>query len=137
VFEASAYSSSSVAESLADLSKRTWVAEQGGELLGYAHVGPTKLPHPDARPDHGELYQLYLRRSAQGLKLGGRLLTLALDHLEAAFTGPLWIGVWSGNHRAQAIYRARGFEPVGEYGFPVGAWIDAEIIMRRERSGTR
>lgn len=131
VFEADAYGRDHVAGELADDARRTWVAASDGELLGYVHVGPTKLPHPEAAPHHGELYQLYVRREAQGMKLGGRLLALALDHLTAQLPGPIWLGVWSGNLRAQAIYAACGFSKVGEYQFPVGAWRDHEFIFRR------
>lgn len=130
-FEAANYSSKRVAAELADPEKMSWVAESNGRLLGYAHVGPTKLPHPDARPDDGELYQLYVRNEAQGLKLGARLLAVALDYLAETRPGPAWLGVWSGNLRAQAIYAATGFEKVGEYDFPVGDWLDREFIYRR------
>ena len=40
--------------------------------------------------------------------------------------GPLWIGVWSGNDKAQRLYAAYGFEKAGEYDYPVGAWRDRE-----------
>lgn len=131
VFEAEAYGRDKVRDELADPGRTTWVAHADGDLLGYVHVGPTKLPHREAEPHHGELYQLYVRRPAQGMKLGGRLLALALDHLTATRPGPIWLGVWSGNHRAQAIYAAFGFVKVGEYQFPVGAWRDDELIFRR------
>jgi RimJ/RimL family protein N-acetyltransferase len=45
--------------------------------------------------------------------------------------GPVWLGVWSGNDRAQAVYARRGFRKVGEYGFPVGDWTDHEYILRK------
>jgi len=131
VFVAEAYSREKVASELNDSDHATWLAETGGDLIGYAHVGPTKLPHPEADARHGELYQLYLRGPAQGLKLGGKLLTLALDHLASTRPGPAWLGVWSGNERAQAFYAGRGFEKVGAYQFPVGAWLDEEFIMRK------
>lgn len=131
MFEEAAYSIDKVASELADPGKMCWVAESAGLLLGYAHVGPTKLPHPEARAGDGELNQLYVRNEAQGLKLGSRLLSLALDHLAATRPGPIWLGVWSGNLRAQAIYAAQGFIKVGEYDFPVGRWTDREFIFRR------
>jgi ribosomal protein S18 acetylase RimI-like enzyme len=131
VFEASAYGEDNVARELADPEHRTWIGERDGALLAYAHVGPCKLPHPDVRAGEGELYQLYVRGAAQGEGLGGRLLQMALDHLEANRPGAIWLGVWSGNHRAQDIYRAKGFEQVGTYEFPVGAWRDQELIFRR------
>lgn len=130
-FEAARYGLERIVAELADREKMTWVAEAGGCLLGYAHVGPTKLPHADAQPEDGELYQLYVRNEVQGLGLGGRLLLTALNHLAETRPGPVWLGVWSGNLRAQAIYAALGFEKVGEYDFPVGEWTDREFIFRR------
>lgn len=132
VFEEETYGEAAIIAELADTQRTTWVVSDGELLLGYAHVGPTKLPHPEARPEHGELYQLYLLRRAQGLKLGGQLLTLALNHLSATRPGPQWLGVWSQNLRAQALYVARGFEKVGEYEFPVGTWRDRDFIFRRD-----
>ncbi len=131
IFEASSYGVDAVAAELADPRRATWVAESEGELLGYAHVGPCKLPHPDVTATAGELYQLYVRRASHGLGLGRSLLTTALDHLATAHPGTVWIGVWSGNVKAQAVYAARGFTKAGEYDFPVGSWMDHEFILRR------
>lgn len=47
------------------------------------------------------------------------------------------MGVWSGNHKAQRFYRAYGFDKVGEYGFPVGAWTDHEFIFRRDAAAAQ
>ena len=107
------------------------MAEREGELLAFANAGPNTLPHPDARPTQMELRRLYVSRAAQGLGLGTRLLTLSLDWMEAHTDGPLWIGVWSGNLKAQKLYAAHGFEKVGEYQYPVGRWLDDEFILRR------
>lgn len=133
LFEAASYSPAKVTEELNDPDHRSWIVERDGRLLGYAHVGPCKLPHPDVNPGAAELYQLYVRDEAQGLGLGRRLLDVAMEYLDRARPGPIWLGVWSGNHRAQAIYTARGFAKVGEYRFPVGTnWTDEEYIFRRD-----
>jgi ribosomal protein S18 acetylase RimI-like enzyme len=131
-FEQACYSAEVVAAELADPTLTTWVAEAAdGRLLGYAKVGPAKLPHADATKDSGELYQLYVRGDAQGTGLGRKLLDTALDHLEAQRPGPTWLGVWEGNVRAQAVYAARGFAQVGSYSFMVGDWEDRDLIFRR------
>lgn len=130
-FEADSYSEASVAAEIANPTKKNWVAEDDGRLIAYAQVGPCKLPHPQASPDHGELYQLYVLREAQGLKLGKKLLELSIDYLVATRPGPIWLGVWSGNEKAQAVYYAMGFEKVGDYRFKVGSWYDEEYIFRR------
>ena len=108
-----------------------WVAERDGELLAFANTGPNTLPHPDARPSHAELRRLYVAKRAQGLGLGTKLLAIALEWMEANSDGPLWIGVWSGNLKAQKLYAAWGFEKAGEYQYPVGRWLDDEFILRR------
>ncbi|WP_088185412.1 GNAT family N-acetyltransferase [Sphingobium sp. Z007] len=132
LFEADSYGVATVARELADPSHATWVAQAAdGRLLAYAHVGPCKLPHPDASADQGELYQLYALRAAQGMGVGRALMDVALDWLAVNRPGPVWLGVWSGNARAQAVYAKRGFVKVGDYGFPVGAWTDREYIFRR------
>lgn len=131
IFEAGSYSLPSIAAELADAGRRNWVAEADGRLLGYAQVGPCKLPHPEAGEEQGELYQLYVLREAQGMKLGKALLDAALGHLAETRPGPVWLGVWSGNDKAQAVYAARGFEKVGEYRFKVGSWYDEEYILRK------
>ncbi|HZU64103.1 MAG TPA: GNAT family N-acetyltransferase [Novosphingobium sp.] len=131
LFEAASYGEGPVAAEIADPAHRTWVMEEeGGALVAYAHVGPAKLPHAEVAPGDGELYQLYLLRRVQGRGLGKVLLDHALDHLAAA-GAPVWLGVWSGNLKAQHVYAGRGFAVVGGYQFPVGAWRDDELIMRR------
>ena len=132
-FERDSYDIDVIADELADGRKACWVADGGGRLLGYAQVGYCKLPHPDARPEHGELYQLYVLREAQGLRLGGRLLAVALEYLAENRPGPVWLGVWSGNVKAQQVYSAKGFVKVGDYRYRVGRdWYDDEYIFRRD-----
>jgi len=130
LFEVETYGVQRVATELADQAHRSWVVEGDGKLIAYAHVGPCKLPHPEVKAGDMELYQLYLRRSAQGLGLGKRLLDHALGFLDGLGEA-VWLGVWSGNDRAQALYRTRGFVAVGKYKFCVGEWRDDELILRR------
>lgn len=126
------FSPEPTATKLAEPGAAWWVAEGESGLLAFANAGPNTLPHPDARPDHAELRRLYVSRDAQGLGLGTRLLSLSLDWMEANTEGPLWIGVWSGNLKAQKLYTAHGFHKAGEYQYPVGAWLDDEFILRRD-----
>ncbi len=131
-FEVDAYGQATVERELADPAHWTWVAQDDeGALLAYAHAGPCKLPHEDVRAGDLELYQLYLRRSAQGAGLGKRLLDLVLDWMEQQGAQALWLGVWQGNDRARHVYSGRGFVVAGEYRFAVGDWFDDEFIMRK------
>lgn len=130
-FVAAAFSPAATRARLADPAQGWWVAESCGRLLAYANTGPNSLPHPDAQPGETELKRLYVAREAQGTGLGTALLAIALDWMTAQGAGAQWIGVWNGNLKAQKLYAAHGFEKVGEYLFPVGAWNDEEFILRR------
>jgi diamine N-acetyltransferase len=109
------------------------VAWEGDTPVGYVQACPVGLPHTEADPSsQGELKRLYVTASQHGRGLGRELLARSLAYLTGRYGGaPQWIGVWSENHKAQAIYRAQGFEKVGEYGFNVGAATDREFILRR------
>jgi len=104
-----------------------------GRALAYLQCGPVGLPHDEADPKgHGELKRIYVHSSAQGRGLGKRLLTVAMDWMQEVYgDAPQWIGVWSENHKAQALYAAYGFERVGGYKFAVGKTLDDEFILRR------
>ncbi|MFN4288673.1 MAG: GNAT family N-acetyltransferase [Brevundimonas sp.] len=120
-----------IREQLAVPHQQWWVAEHDGQVAAFAQAGPNSLPHPEARPDHMELKRLYVARDHQGSGHGRALLETALAWMEPRSAGPLWIGVWSGNLRAQRLYGHYGFEKAGDYQYAVGRWLDDEFILRR------
>jgi len=129
-FLAETYAPDAFAQRLADPAEALWLAESGGRALGYCHAGRCGLPHPEVTPACGEIKRLYVRKEAQNLKIGARLIDEALRWLEAPGRR-LWIGVWSQNHGAQRFYARQGFGKVGEYLFPVGNTRDHEFILSR------
>jgi diamine N-acetyltransferase len=130
-FTAASYAPSVFAGKLADPAQATWIVERGDEALAYANAGPCTLPHPEVAAGELELSRLYVRRAAQGAGVGRRLLDTALAWMAAQHAGAQWIGVWSGNLKAQRLYAGYGFRKAGEYEFPVGRWRDREFILRR------
>lgn len=126
------YAPASFARLIDDPAYGVWVAEPPGRgLVGYSTGGPSKLPHPDRKPDDRELHYLYVERAAFGTGLGVQLMDTAMAWLDPTGDQPIWLGVWSGNERAQRFYARYGFEKVGEYDYPVGQWLDREFILRR------
>ena len=75
-----------------------------------------KSRHRDSRPRSSESAEGQPRR------------TTASDE---RFDGPVWIGVWSENHKARRFYGRYGFEKCGEYDFAVGETRDHEFILMR------
>jgi ribosomal protein S18 acetylase RimI-like enzyme len=131
-FLRASYAPERVAAWIADPAETVWVAEDaGGVLVAYAEVGPNTLPHPEAKPGEGELKRIYVRRSAQGTGLGRALLELSLQRLDPRGEARIWLGVWSGNLKAQRLYARYGFAKAGEYEFRVGRTRDREFILRR------
>ncbi len=130
-FFAASYAPERCAGALADPARRAWLAERDGAAVGFATAGPCGLPHLDVRPDDGELHRLYVLPAEKGTGLAARLMNAALAWLERDGARPLWLGVWSGNHRAQRFYARYGFAKAGEYDYPVGETRDHEFILRR------
>lgn len=116
---------------LADDKTAAWLAEDQSAAVGYALACPAKLPHADLRQGDGMLDRLYLDRAYRGFGLADRLMDLALAWMQARFAPRPWLSVHSDNIRAQRYYARYGFELCGEYGYPVGQWLDREFIMRR------
>ena len=133
-FYAESYAPGPCARLLADPAARAWLAEAEGRAVGFATAGTIStggahaLPHADIAPGDGELKRLYVRDEAKGTGLAATLIEAAL-----AFLGPrpVWLSVWSENHRAQRFYARYGFEVAGRYLYPVGQTLDDELIMRR------
>ncbi|HWF01337.1 MAG TPA: GNAT family N-acetyltransferase [Caulobacteraceae bacterium] len=108
-----------------------WLVECDGETVGHALVGPCALPHPEAAPQDPELKRIYLLAKFHGGGLGRRLMDEALAWAQRDGPRRIWIGVWSENARAIALYEGAGFAKVGEYEFVVGRVRDKEFILRR------
>jgi RimJ/RimL family protein N-acetyltransferase len=122
------YALAKISTWIADPAAQVLVAEQDGGLIAYAHAGANDLPYVGARPGDGELKRIYISNAAQGAGVGRELLERSLDWLGAR---PIYIGVWSGNLKAQRLYAHYGFKPVGRYQFAVGATLDDEVILGR------
>lgn len=131
-FLADSFAAERFAGAIADPAHGVWVAQAGdGALVAYATAGPCTLPFPEVRPQDGELKRLYLDASVQGAGLAPRLMQTVLDWLDPKGGRRLWLGVWSGNLRAQRFYARYGFEKAGEYDYAIGASRDREFILRR------
>jgi ribosomal protein S18 acetylase RimI-like enzyme len=129
-----AYAPAQLGTELAD-PRNFWrlILDNDGSAIAYVECVPAHLPHPDCRPEHGEVERIYVLTGQQGRGLGKQLMQLAVDHLDERYgSAPQWLGVWSENRRAQALYSAFGFEKAGEYEFLVGETRDQDFIFRRQ-----
>jgi ribosomal protein S18 acetylase RimI-like enzyme len=117
---------------IVDPDTETRLAMQRGALVGYAQIGPLKLPY-DKGPAHAlELYRLYVRKDVQGKGVAAALMDWAMARMRDRAAVHAFLGVWCDNTRAQRFYARYGFERVGAYKFPVGETLDDEFILRVE-----
>ena len=87
---------------------RYYVVARGGEVLGGA--GFARLQGTSERDGVCELRKMYFRPAARGHGLGHALLELLLDDMRAAGYRRCYLETTSWMERAQALYRAHGFE---------------------------
>jgi diamine N-acetyltransferase len=129
-FVAASYTPAQQYAELIDTAMETRLAERNGVLLGYAQIGPLKLPIDPGPAQALELYRLYLREEVQGAGVAGTLMEWAMARMRAHGATQAFLGVWCENVRAQKFYARYGFVKVGAYRFPVGAQMDDEWILR-------
>jgi diamine N-acetyltransferase len=129
-FLAEKYDPDVMAGELADPDVEVRVAEQAGRMVAFCKLGAMSLPIDPGPEPCVELHRIYVRSEAQGLGLGRELLDWAIERSRQRGAAHLFLGVWAGNARAQAIYARRGFETVGGYKFRVGGTLDDEAILR-------
>lgn len=91
---------------------RTWVAESGGEVVGFSFTQPTE--DDDLNPlEIAELVALYLNPDAFGKGIGSALLARAVAGMrnQGFLQATLW--VLEQNSRAIHFYRREGWRPDG------------------------
>jgi GNAT superfamily N-acetyltransferase len=90
----------------------TFVAEEAGAVIGFAHVGPAR--DADLDPVRvGEISSIYLLSEAWGQGFGRQLMTAALGTLSAAGFGEAALWVLDTNDRARSFYQAGGWSADG------------------------
>ena len=87
------------------------VAEQDGELLGWAAHGPYR--EDEVRTADAELYALYVDPGRYGAGIGHALLRESVRRCTAAGHDRMYLWVLKGNTHARAFYERAGFRPDG------------------------
>ncbi|WP_405742651.1 GNAT family N-acetyltransferase [Streptomyces sp. NBC_00028] len=87
------------------------VAEQDGELLGWAAYGPYR--DGEVRTADAELYAIYVDAGCFGGGIGHALLQESVRRCTGAGYPCMYLWVLDGNTRARAFYERAGFHPDG------------------------
>ncbi len=105
------------------------LAEHAGEIVGFAKIGPLKLP-VEAASAAIELRQLYVLSDWHGRGIAVELMDWVVEQARRRGAAELYLSVYTENHRAKRFYARYGFTEVGPYAFMVGSQADEDIIMR-------
>ncbi|MFC7550010.1 GNAT family N-acetyltransferase [Plantactinospora sp. GCM10030261] len=100
---------------------RTYVAEEGGQVVGTATAGE--------KDGACVLWKLYVLPTAQGRGIGSDLLAAVIRD---ASGDAVLLEYAEGNHRAARFYRDRGFreirrEAAGRFGWPAQVWMRLDV----------
>ena len=114
---------------------RTLVWQDGGEVTGFARIGPVRDPDPPA-PSWDEVYAIYLDPRSWDLGAGSALLVASLGTVSDEVPGvSLW--VFRDNARARAFYERHGFEVDGlAQEITIDGRAVAEVRYRRLSAGS-
>jgi L-amino acid N-acyltransferase YncA len=108
---------------------RILVAEGEGRVVGFVATGPSQ--DPDATPDTGEVYAIYLEPAVVGTGVGRELFSRATDGLRAEGYRAATLWVLDTNERTRRFYQAAGWRPDGETRVePWGAFDLSEVRYR-------
>ncbi|MES9556662.1 GNAT family N-acetyltransferase [Streptomyces sp. NPDC086796] len=88
-----------------------WVAERGGEVVGWACFGPHQ--EPEGPPRGGELYAMYVLPEQRSTGIGRALMETVVA--EARRRGLPWVRLWvlKENAPGRRFYERAGFRPDG------------------------
>jgi ribosomal protein S18 acetylase RimI-like enzyme len=103
------------------------VALDGGQVAGFAKLGPVDFPGKwDA--DTIELHQLYVLGPWQGEGVAAALMDWVLATARGRGFARIVLSVYVDNVRAQRFYARYGFGEIGKYEFRVGEHVDDDRI---------
>lgn len=110
---ARSFTPANAAVELSDPHVRLLVAEDAGEVGGYAklQLGPAPAPVRAARPI--ELVRMYLLPAWYRRGAGNELMSRSLGEAHALACDVLWLKVWDRNERARRFYARWALREVG------------------------
>ncbi|HEX5725089.1 MAG TPA: ribosomal protein S18-alanine N-acetyltransferase [Longimicrobiaceae bacterium] len=99
-----------------------YVAETGGRVVGYAAAWTVI--------DQSELGNVAVTAAARGAGIGGALVDAIVERVRRRGSRECFLEVRESNHRAQALYRRRGFAVVGRRRAYYAAPMEDALVMR-------
>ena len=126
------YSTAIQASELADPALSYFVADEGGDLLGFGLLRTGTASAFVADPTAIELQRIYVDRSHHGTGLAQTLMATLIIEATRRGAGALFLGVFERNAKALRFYAAQGFREVGAQTFVVGSDPQRDLVLVRD-----
>jgi diamine N-acetyltransferase len=127
-----AFSVEALAGELADRDVFFFIAEIGGQMVGYAKLKQNSREDCVSGENPLELCRLYSLSDYIGKGIGKTLMLKCLEFAEKNGHDTFWLGVWEYNFRAQEFYKKFGLEKCGEHVFQLGSDPQIDWVLERK-----
>ena len=114
---------------LSDPAVRTFLAESGAEIIGFAQARFGSQPLSPLPGSATELQRIYVDGAARSSGIGARLFAACAQYAREHGAQHMWLSVWKQNARAIAFYERQGMNIVGEQSFRVGSDVQQDHVM--------
>jgi diamine N-acetyltransferase len=121
-----------ISEEIEEAGSLFLLAEQDGEIIGYARVRNSEVPKELGNVKALEIERLYADKRFLGKRVGYLLMSQCLQYARDHGYEVVWLGVWEHNERAIAFYRKWQFERFGEHVFMLGDDAQTDWLMKRK-----
>lgn len=117
---------------LADENSIFFIAENNGEMIGYAKL--LENSNEDCVEDKNpiELCRLYVAQEFHGRGIAQILMNECFAAAKRKKFQTMWLGVWEFNFRAQKFYEKFGFIKVGKHVFQLGSDPQTDFVMEKK-----
>ena len=127
-----AFSEAAISADLADPDAFYFIAEIGGEMVGYAKLKQNSREDCVSGTNPLELCRLYSLNEYIGKGIGRALMLQCFEFAAEHRHDYMWLGVWEFNFRAQDFYKKFGFEKCGEHIFQLGSDPQTDWIFEKK-----
>ncbi len=129
---AEAFSLEQTGRELTDDNLIFFIAEIGGEMVGYAKLQENSSEESVSDDNPIELARLYVLKDYHGRRIAEKLMNECFNLAKRKNYQTMWLGVWEHNFRAQKFYKKIGFEKVGSHIFQLGSDPQTDWVMEKK-----
>lgn len=124
------FSKEKLASEIANPSSEFYFAMMNGHAIGYLKIN-SENAQTELQDNKGlEVERIYVKKEAQGKKVGQILFDLAISIAINKKLDYLWLGVWEKNPGAIRFYERNGLVRFATHPFKLGDDLQTDIMMK-------